>query len=277
MNSRPYIIDPQTYSWTSLLKENWKVIKQEYDYFCKYVKDNNGIKKIATTIRLDDTGSITFPAEVIEGSVKCSQAGKPLEFQFTNFTKVDSYDTPVVIDRVVSKVTVPEKATQTVDIEYSYNVLLGFQERIYDGIWIPLAIHRYGATNPMFEDFFKQTLSIVKQIPGLESAMYSLIEPGTHIKPHRGYSSDVLRLHLGLTPKQDAVLKVGDQELTWDEGSIFIFDDSELHEVWHRGDKTRISFILDFKRDPEGLVKYPEFIEARMRRNKLIDLQNSKR
>mgnify|MGYP000844560500 CR=1 FL=1 len=70
--------------------------------------------------------------------------------------------------------------------------------------------------------------------------------------------------------------KVGDKILTWDEGSMFIFDDTEIHEVWHKGDTTRISFIIDFRRDPDAPAAYPEFIERRRQENRILDMLKGK-
>ena len=42
------------------------------------------------------------------------------------------------------------------------------------------------------------TWRIVRKIPGLKTAMFSIFEPGKHLPAHRGPYNGVLRLHLGL-------------------------------------------------------------------------------
>jgi hypothetical protein len=59
-------------------------------------------------------------------------------------------------------------------------------------------------------------------------------------------------------------LRVGEIKLTWDEGSVFIFDDTEEHEVLHSGNSPRLAFIVDFKRDISEPSDYPEFVNKRI-------------
>jgi beta-hydroxylase len=42
------------------------------------------------------------------------------------------------------------------------------------------------------------TIKVLKKIPGVTTAMFSILSPGKHIPPHRGPYAGVLRLHLGL-------------------------------------------------------------------------------
>jgi hypothetical protein len=43
-----------------------------------------------------------------------------------------------------------------------------------------------------------ETWRILRSIPGLKTAMFSILEPGKHIPPHRDPYNGVLRFHLGL-------------------------------------------------------------------------------
>src|SRR5688500_1449517 len=43
-----------------------------------------------------------------------------------------------------------------------------------------------------------ETWRILQNVPGLTTAMFSILEPGKHIPHHRGPYNGVLRLHLGL-------------------------------------------------------------------------------
>ncbi|MEH2361807.1 aspartyl/asparaginyl beta-hydroxylase domain-containing protein [Nostoc sp.] len=45
-----------------------------------------------------------------------------------------------------------------------------------------------------------QTTQLVESIPGITTAGFSSLAPGTHIRPHVGYTTTVLRCHLGLVP-----------------------------------------------------------------------------
>lgn len=91
------------------------------------------------------------------------------------------------------------------------------------------------------------TVSILRQIPNLRTAGFSKLGTGCVISPHKGYSDDVLRCHLGLViPDGDCALKVGDTVYNWQEGKAFTFNDRLLHEAWNRTASDRYVLLLDF-------------------------------
>ncbi len=50
---------------------------------------------------------------------------------------------------------------------------------------------------------YPRTDAVSKRIPGLTAAFLSILSPGKHIPPHRGFYSGVLRYHLGLMVPDD--------------------------------------------------------------------------
>lgn len=66
-------------------------------------------------------------------------------------------------------------------------------------------------------------------------AKFSVLAPGTHVKPHAGPSNARLRVHCTLTLLHGgpamATLRVGTQSLHWQDGACFAFDESFEHEV----------------------------------------------
>lgn len=93
-----------------------------------------------------------------------------------------------------------------------------------------------------------ETTRMVESIPGLRTAGFSMLQPGTHIRPHVGYSKAVLRCHLGLIVPGGCTMRVGAEIRTWEEGRCLIFDDTTEHEVWHRGSESRVVLLIDFIR-----------------------------
>ena len=87
-----------------------------------------------------------------------------------------------------------------------------------------------------------KTVEILRRIPGLRTALFSKLGPGTVLGAHRGWadlSNHILRCHLGLVVPGD-----GTQCGTWVQGEvrhhknaeIIVFDDSLLHKVrWPGG------------------------------------------
>ena len=92
--------------------------------------------------------------------------------------------------------------------------------------------------------------------------MFSIFEPGKHLKPHRGPYNGVLRFHLGLlVPEQpDKIgIRVMDQTCHWHEGRALIFDDAYEHEAWNHSDRVRVVLFVDFVkplRFPARLVNW---------------------
>ncbi|XP_017079050.1 aspartyl/asparaginyl beta-hydroxylase isoform X5 [Drosophila eugracilis] len=76
---------------------------------------------------------------------------------------------------------------------------------------------------------------------------FSVMQAGTHVWPHCGPTNCRLRAHLTLlAPEPEKTsIRVAEQERTWREGELFIFDDSFEHEVWHNGSQPRLVLILD--------------------------------
>jgi ornithine lipid ester-linked acyl 2-hydroxylase len=95
-----------------------------------------------------------------------------------------------------------------------------------------------------------ETAALVRQIPGLNSAFFSILLPGMHIKSHRGPTKGLVTCHLGLmVPESDSVrMQVGDRLVRWREGECLVFDDTYRHEVWHEGDSPRIVLLIQVRR-----------------------------
>lgn len=76
--------------------------------------------------------------------------------------------------------------------------------------------------------------------------LFSVLSPGTHIKPHYGVTNTRLVTHLPLiVPQGDCALVVGDETHRWREGRCVTFDDTFLHEAWNRAGQVRVVLILD--------------------------------
>lgn len=94
------------------------------------------------------------------------------------------------------------------------------------------------------------TSALLKRIPGLVTAFFSVLAPGKHIPQHRGVYRGLVRIHLGLkVPKGEGCRMVIDgHRVTWQEGRAFVFDDCYQHEVWNDTDEERVVLLLDVLR-----------------------------
>jgi beta-hydroxylase len=95
-----------------------------------------------------------------------------------------------------------------------------------------------------------RTRDVLARVPGLATAFFSILAPGTHIPPHRGVTKGLITCHLALiVPRDgDVRMRVGDRVVRWSEGETLVFDDTYDHEVWNDTDGTRVVLLIQFER-----------------------------
>jgi beta-hydroxylase len=117
--------------------------------------------------------------------------------------------------------------------------------------WKTFLLCGYGFRSQANIDQCPQTWRICQNIPGLITVMFSILEPGKHLPPHRGPYNGVLRLHLGLIvpePRERLGIRVDHVTYRWREGEAVIFDDAYEHEAWNKTDRTRVVLFVDFRK-----------------------------
>lgn len=94
------------------------------------------------------------------------------------------------------------------------------------------------------------TSALVEQIPGMNSAFFSILAPGTHIPAHQGVTKGLITCHLGLVVPRDGDvrMRVDDRVVRWSEGETLVFDDTYDHEVWNDTSGTRVVLLIQFRR-----------------------------
>jgi ornithine lipid ester-linked acyl 2-hydroxylase len=95
------------------------------------------------------------------------------------------------------------------------------------------------------------TARLLSQVPGLTSALFSILEPHKHIEPHRGPFKGITRCLLALMipePKEKVRIRVGNDIRHWEEGKFLVFDDTYNHEVWNDTDGVRVVLFMDVDR-----------------------------
>ena len=78
------------------------------------------------------------------------------------------------------------------------------------------------------------------------NAAFSVLSPGTSIKPHYGATNARLRCHVTLKEGACCNLFVGNEKLVYKEDKILLFDDSFIHSVEHESyGEDRIVLLID--------------------------------
>ena len=116
--------------------------------------------------------------------------------------------------------------------------------------WKSFFLHGYGYAIPENIARCPNTAKAIAGIPGLNSAFFSILAPGTHIPDHRGVTKALITCHLGLiVPRDgDVRMRVHDQIVRWGEGDMLVFDDTYRHEVWNDSDATRVVLLIHIDR-----------------------------
>ncbi len=129
-----------------------------------------------------------------------------------------------------------------------------------DDRWKTFFIYGYGFEAKLGVQMCPRTAALMLEIPGMTTAMFSILSPRKHILDHRGPYKGVLRYHLGLIVPRDAEscrIRVGEDFRHWEEGRSLMFDDTFNHEVWNDTDETRVVLFVDVLRPlpfPESLI-----------------------
>src|SRR6202167_1845053 len=120
-----------------------------------------------------------------------------------------------------------------------------------DDRWKTYFLYGYGFQAKLGVESCPRTAALMREIPGMTTAMFSILSPRKHILDHRGPYKGVLRYHLGLIVPRDAEscrIRVGENIRHWEQGESMIFDDTFNHEVWNDTDETRVVLFVDVLR-----------------------------
>ncbi|CAK9006084.1 Aspartyl/asparaginyl beta-hydroxylase (Aspartate beta-hydroxylase) (ASP beta-hydroxylase) (Peptide-aspartate beta-dioxygenase) [Durusdinium trenchii] len=130
------------------------------------------------------------------------------------------------------------------------DVLTGNQQMASTG-WRLLALRYWSFDVPSNCQLCPQTWELVRNIPDMTMATFSVLEGGEHIPAHRGVFPGLLRCHVPLlvpTPADSCRIRIGQESHSWQIGQSLVFDDSFEHEVWNDSDQPRIVLLIDIKR-----------------------------
>jgi beta-hydroxylase len=114
------------------------------------------------------------------------------------------------------------------------------------------------------------TARLLRNVPGLYTAFFSVLEGHQYISPHWGYWKGFLRYHLGVivpknnedqscwlrvnpdasdNAKHDTSLIERGERYHWKEGEGVMFDDTFLHDAKNASDHLRVVLWLDIRRN----------------------------
>jgi Aspartyl/asparaginyl beta-hydroxylase and related dioxygenases len=143
-----------------------------------------------------------------------------------------------------------------------------------DGRWKSFFLYGWGFPTEEGRRLCPETMRIVAGIPGMQTAFFSVLEPGAHIPEHKGISKSLLRGQLALIvprEREKCTIWIDRQPYHWQEGRSLIFDDTYLHEVRNDTDEARVVLLYHFARplNPVGRLMLALVVRF-MRRSKFV-------
>jgi beta-hydroxylase len=88
-----------------------------------------------------------------------------------------------------------------------------------DDRWKTFFLYGYGFEAKLGVELCPRTAELMRSIPGMTTAMFSILSPRKHINPHRGPYKGVLRYHLGLIipeRQEECRIRVGQDIRHWE-------------------------------------------------------------
>lgn len=128
---------------------------------------------------------------------------------------------------------------------YWFETFPEYQEPGKPNTWKVFTFKFFGIRHEANCSFCPQTAALIEQLPSLVTAEFSYLPANTQIKPHKGFTKMVLRVHLGLIIPGQCGLRVGDETRTWEPGKLLVFDDSFEHEAWNNSNEDRFVLMMD--------------------------------
>lgn len=117
--------------------------------------------------------------------------------------------------------------------------------------WTSLWLWKDGEKQQSVCDRCPQTAALLESLPMARqesfapTAVFSALQPHTHIPAHTGSANVRLLTHLPLILPGPASFRVGNTTREWKMGEAWVFDDTIEHEAWNDADDMRVILIFD--------------------------------
>ena len=126
-----------------------------------------------------------------------------------------------------------------------------YEQLTTDKRWKTFVFYGYGTKIHDNCEKCPATVRAIEKVPGLRTAMFSIVEPKKKIPMHTGPYKGMLRYHLALKIPGDGSecgIEIDGKTFRWQEGKSLLFDDTFSHCAWNDSDETRAVLFLGIKR-----------------------------
>lgn len=91
-----------------------------------------------------------------------------------------------------------------------------------------------------------ELLKTIPHYPSFRDAMFSILDGGGVIQPHRDVSNVFLTMHLPLIAPGNGFMEVAGLRQEWRRGKAMIFDSSYHHQAQNNSNERRVVLLVDF-------------------------------
>ena len=121
------------------------------------------------------------------------------------------------------------------------------EKDLYTGNWDVIGFKYENQDFPKNKELAPKTCEIFDALSDkIFTYGFSILRPGCEIKPHVNDITKVLRCHLCLYTNDKAALVVNEEVKPWTVGDLLVFDDTNLHSSYNRGETDRVVVLFDF-------------------------------
>lgn len=126
---------------------------------------------------------------------------------------------------------------------------MGFNSFFKRG-WKRFYLKWYDEFLPSAQSLCPKTVALLKTVPGINGAMFTLLPKHGQLKPHRDPFAGSLRYHLGLiTPNSEKCrIYVDGIPYHWQDGADVLFDETYIHAAYNDTEIDRIILFCDVER-----------------------------
>lgn len=136
-----------------------------------------------------------------------------------------------------------------------------------NGDWGAFYLWNNGVPVPENQARCPRTTAALRQVPLVSSGqrcpnvLFSRLKAGARIPPHTGMVNTRLICHLALIVPDGCGFRVGNDTRKWEEGKVWLFDDTIEHEAWNQSTFDRVVLIFEVWR-PELSEPEQEFVTS---------------
>lgn len=150
---------------------------------------------------------------------------------------------------------------QTADSTQAGHYDIGFRT-FYKYGWRKFYLNWYGYTHASAARLCPKTTEILKKVPCINGAMFSLLPAGGKLTRHLDPVAASLRYHLGLSTPQNAncAIEVDGTKYAWQDGNAFMFDETYLHHAYNNSQQDRLIMMCDVNRPTHSIGTIANYI-----------------